>query len=218
MQYKAVIAGASGLIGNLLLNHLLNHPDYIEVLVLVRQKLNLEHQKLRQLAVDFDNLNNYENEINGYAIFCCLGTTKSKTPDSKIYRKIDHDYPIQLAKIAAKNSIQQFHLVSALGADAASSFFYNKLKGETEQDIKQVEIPAIYIYQPSLLTGDRKEKRLAERFATGLFKLIDPLLIGSLNKYSSIPANTVATAMLNQSLKNNFGIFTYPSDQIKKLT
>ncbi|MGI4022676.1 MAG: NAD(P)H-binding protein [Janthinobacterium lividum] len=217
MQYKAVIAGASGLIGNLLLNHLLNHPDYHEVLVLVRRKLNLEHQKLRQLVVNFDNLKDCENEIIGHAIFCCLGTTKSKTPDSKDYRKIDHDYPVQLAKIAAKNSIQQFHLVSALGADMKSSFFYNKLKGETEQDIKQIKIPVINIYQPSLLTGDRKEKRLAERFASSLFKLIDPILIGSLKKYSSIAAYIVALEMVNQSLKNNSGIFTYPSDQIKKL-
>ncbi len=217
MQYKAVIAGASGLVGSLLLEYLLNHPDYNEVLVLVRRKLNTEHKKLRQLIVDFDRLTDYESDITGHALFCCLGTTKSKTPSSKDYRKIDHDYPVQLAKIAAKNSIQQFHLVSALGANAKSSIFYNQLKGETEQDIKQVDIPAIYIYQPSLLTGNRKEKRLAERFATGLFKVIDPLLTGSLNKYKSIAADTVARAMLKQSLKNNSGIFTYPSDQIKNL-
>lgn len=217
MQYKAVIAGASGLVGSLLLEYLLNHPDYKEVLVLVRRKLNTEHKKLRQLIVDFDRLTDYESDITGHALFCCLGTTKSKTPFSKDYRKIDHDYPVQLAKIAAKNSIQQFHLVSALGANAKSSIFYNQLKGETEQDIKQVDIPAIYIYQPSLLTGNRKEKRLAERFATSLFKVIDPLLTGSLNKYKSIAADTVARAMLKQSLKNNSGIFTYPSDQIKNL-
>jgi uncharacterized protein YbjT (DUF2867 family) len=217
MQYKAVIAGASGLIGNLLLEHLLNHPDFNEVLVLVRKKIDLQHTKLKQVIVDFDNLSNYESEITGHALFCCLGSTRKKTPDLKTYRKIDHDYTIQLAKIAAKNSMQQFHLVSALGANPRSSNFYTKLKGETEQDLKQVNMPAIYIYQPSLLTGNRKEKRFAERIFMKLAKWINPLLIGRLKKYRSIAADTVAQAMVKQALKNDSGIFTYPSDQIKKL-
>ena len=217
MNYKAVIAGASGLVGNLLLEHLLVHPAYAKVSVLVRKKLKVQHPKLKQILVDFDRLNDYQHEINGQALFCCLGTTRSKTPDLKTYRKIDHDYPVQLGKIGAKNSMSQLHLISSLGADINSAFFYTKLKGETEADIKQIEINRICIYQPSLLTGNRQEKRTAEPFVTSLFKLIDPLLIGPLNKYKSIPAETVAKVMLNQSLKNSSGIFTYPSDQIKKL-
>ncbi|MEX8549297.1 MAG: nucleoside-diphosphate sugar epimerase [Mucilaginibacter sp.] len=217
MNYKAVIAGASGLVGNLLLEQLLGHPAYAEVSVLVRKKLKVQHPKLKQVLVDFDRLNDYQNEVNGHALFCCLGTTRSKTPDLKTYRKIDHDYPVQLGKIGAKNSMPQLHLVSSLGANINSSFFYPKLKGETEADIKQIAIKRICIYQPSLLTGNRQEKRTAEHVATNLFKLVDPLLIGSLKKYKSISAETVAKAMVNQSLKNGSGIFTYPSDQIKKL-
>ena len=217
MNYKAVIAGASGLVGNLLLEQLLGHPAYAEVSVLVRKKLKVQHPKLKQILVDFDRLGDYQEEINGHALFCCLGTTRSKTPDLKIYRKIDHDYPVQLGKIGAKNSMPQLYLISSLGANASSPFFYPKLKGETEADIKQVEINRICIYQPSLLTGNRQERGIAERFATNLFKLVDPLLIGSLKKYKSISAETVAKAMVNQSLKNGSGIFTYPSDQIKKL-
>ena len=217
MNYKAVIAGASGLVGNLLLEQLLDHPAYAEVSVLVRKKLKVQHPKLKQVLVDFDRLNDYQDEVNGHALFCCLGTTRSKTPDLKTYRKIDHDYPIQLGKIGTKNSMPQLHLISSLGANASSSFFYPKLKGETEADIKQVAINRICIYQPSLLTGNRQERGTAERFATGLFKLADPLLIGPLKKYKSISAATVAKAMVNQSLKNVSGIFTYPSDQIKKL-
>jgi uncharacterized protein YbjT (DUF2867 family) len=216
-MYKAVIAGASGLIGNLLLEQLLNQPDYNEVLLLVRKKLSLQHQKLKQLVVDFDCLEDYQNEIKGHALFCCLGTTKSKTPDLSVYRKIDHDYPVQLVKIAVKNSMQQYHLVSALGADKNSSIFYSKLKGETEEDIKSLKLKSIFIYQPSLLVGNRQEKRAAERFAMRLAKWIDPLLIGNLKKYRSINAETVAKAMVNQSLKDDSGIFTYPSDQIKNL-
>jgi len=217
MQYKAVIAGAGGLIGSLLLRQLLDRSDFSEVLILVRKKLNIRYEKLRELVLDFDRLDDYQNEINGHALFCCLGTTRSKTPDLKIYRKIDHDYPVQLAKIGAKNSMKQFHLVSSLGADASSLSFYPKIKGETEDDLKKVPFQSIYIYRPSLLTGNRKEKRFAEQLATRVMSLIDPILSGKLAKYKSIPAEIVAKAMVNQSLKNNTGIFTYPSDQIKKL-
>ncbi len=217
MPYKAIIAGASGLVGSALLEQLLNHPDYYEVLVLVREKLKLQHKKLKQLVVDFNRLDDYSNDFNGHAIFCCLGTTRSKTPDLKSYRKIDHDYPVQLAKIGAKNSMQQFHFISSLGANPQSFSFYTKLKGGTEADLKNVAILCLYIYQPSLLTGNRQEKRIAERFATVLMNVIDPILSGKLEKYKSISAEVVAKAMVNQSLKNNSGIFTYPSDQIKKL-
>ncbi len=217
MQYKVIIAGASGLVGSLLLEQLLPHPDFFEVLILVRNQLPVQHEKLKQSVVDFDRLKDYQNEINGHALFCCLGTTRSKTPDLKEYRKIDHNYPVELAEIGAKNSIQQFHLVSSLGADKDSLFFYTKLKGETEEHVKEVKLDSIHIYQPSFLTGNRQEKRTAEPILTSLAKWIDPLLIGNLNKYRSINAETVAKAMVNQSLKNISGIFTYSSDQIKQL-
>lgn len=217
MDYKAVIAGASGLIGSLLLEQLLSQSNYSQVTILVRKKIELQHQKLKQIVVDFNHLESFAHEIDGHALFCCIGTTRSKTPDLKTYRKIDHDYPVQLAKIAGKNSMQQYHFISSLGADAGSFSFYTKLKGETENDLKKAPLPSLYIYQPSLLTGERHEKRTAERFATKLMKIINPLLTGKLEKYRSIKAETVARAMVSQSLKINPGIFTYTSDQIKKL-
>jgi len=217
MAFKAVIAGASGLIGGLLLEQLLRHSEYNEVFVLVRRKLNLQHHKLTRLIVDFNRLDGYQNEINGPCFFLLLGINPKKNAQLEAYYTIDNDFPLHLAKIAAKNSMQQFHLVSALGANVNSSTFYIKLKGETEADLKKVKIESIYIYQPSLLIGNRQEKRIEERFAGSLAKWVDPLLLGRFKKYRSIPAETVAKAMLNQSLKNNSGIFTYPSDQIKKL-
>jgi uncharacterized protein YbjT (DUF2867 family) len=217
MSYKAVVAGASGLIGSSLLDILLNAPEYDEVLILVRKELPLNHKKLVQLVIDFDHLDNHAASITGHAIFCCLGSTKKKTPDLAIYRKIDYEYPLELAKLAKKNGVKQYHLISALGADAASSNFYTKMKGEIEDAIGKVGLNCLQIYEPSILTGDRKESRPMERFAIGVMKLIDPLLIGSLKKYRSIPAKTVAKALFNQSLKNEEGIFVHPSDKIKLL-
>ncbi len=217
MPHKVIIAGATGLVGNLLLELMLHHPDISEVLVLSRKQLPLQNQKLKQLIIDFDRLEDYQAEINGDAVFCCLGTTRKKTPDLKEYRKIDHDYPVALAKTAAKNSIAQFHFISSLGANPNSFAFYTKIKGETERDIKAIQIPSIYIYQPAFLVGNRKEKRFGERFGMKLFQLINVFLVGRLKKYRSIPAEVVAKAMINQFLNNNTGTFTYPSDQIKKL-
>jgi uncharacterized protein YbjT (DUF2867 family) len=217
MANKAVIAGASGLIGSELLQLLLRGKEYDEVLALVRSALPVSHKKLIQLVVNFDQLEQHQASINGHAVFCCLGSTRSKTPDLSVYRKIDHDYPLQLAQIAKQNKIPHYHLVSAIGADSTSGNFYTKLKGQTEDDIQQLGIPSLHIYQPSLLTGKRKEFRLAEKLATVVMKVLNPLLLGSLQKYRSIPAGTVAKAMYCQSLNKEEGIFSHPSNHIKQL-
>jgi uncharacterized protein YbjT (DUF2867 family) len=217
MSNKAIIAGASGLIGSKLLDLLLQSPEYDEVLALVRRELPAKHPKLVQLVVNFDKLGDYADSINGNAIFCCLGSTKKKTPDLTVYRKIDHDYPVRLAELAKQKGVNQFHLVSSMGANSKSSNFYTKMKGETEESIQQVGLNSVHIYQPAFLTGDRKEHRPMEGFLLVLMKVIDPLLIGSLKKYRSIPAETVAKAMLNQSLKKDEGVFIYTSDKIKLL-
>ena len=213
----AVIAGASGLVGGYLLDILLQNAGYQDITILVRKELPVHHNKLKQVVVDFDRLADYESEITGRALFSCLGSTQKKTPDLSIYHKIDHDYTLQLAQIAAKNGMKQFHLVSSMGANPSSSNFYTKMKGETEDDLKNAGLKCLHIYRPALLTGDRKEKRSSEPFLIGLFKLINPLLLGSLRKYRSIPAKTVAAAMYKQSLINQEGIFIHPSDEIKEL-
>ena len=218
LKNKAVLAGASGLIGSNLLQILLDRNYYDEVVILVRQMLPVEHLKLTQIQVDFDHLEDHTNTITGHAIFCCVGSTKKKTPDLAVYRKVDHDYPLLLAQIALKNGIEQYHLVSALGANAVSSNFYTRMKGETENDIKNIGLPCLHIYRPALLTGNRSEFRLAERIFTPIMRIMDPLLIGGLKKYRSIPAKAVALAMYNESMNNESGVFIHPSDQIKQLS
>jgi uncharacterized protein YbjT (DUF2867 family) len=217
MSNKAIIAGASGLIGSNLLQLLLQHPAYTGVVILVRKKLEISHQKLTQLVVNFDDLGSYKNELTGDVLFSCLGTTKAKTPDKQLYYKIDHDYPVQLAQLAAANGVKQYHLVSSVGADVKSGTFYLKTKGETERDVTAAGVNSLYIYRPSFLVGDRPDARLGEKIARVVLAVFDPLLIGSLKKYKSIAALTVAQAMLNQSLQNDEGVFIYPSDKIKEL-
>ena len=217
MSNKAIIAGASGLIGSKLLSILLHESYYDEVLILVRKELQLSHKKLVQLVIDFDKLDDHAAAVTGHAIFCCLGSTQKKTPDLAVYRQIDHDYPLKLAQLAKQNSVEQYHLVSSIGANSQSSNFYTKMKGETEADIEQVKMKCLHIYRPSFLVGARNESRPRERFFLGLTKLINPLLVGSLRNYRSIPAETVARAMFNESIKKQEGVFVHSSEKITLL-
>jgi uncharacterized protein YbjT (DUF2867 family) len=215
---KAIIAGASGLIGSHLLQIILNENGYDEFLILVRKEWPIQHIKLKQLVIDYTRLKDYTGLIKGDAIFCCLGTTRKNTPNETEYRKIDHDYPLQLAEIAKLNNITSYHLVSAASADLSSKIFYSRLKGETEDDIVKIGLPILHIYRPMLLTGNRKETRIGENIATSIFKVANPLLIGGLKKYRSIAGETVAQTMYRQSLKTETGIFIYRSDKIQELS
>jgi uncharacterized protein YbjT (DUF2867 family) len=217
MSNKTVIAGASGLIGSKLLNILLHESYYDEVLILVRKELPVSHKKLVQLVIDFDKLKDHAAAVTGHAIFCCLGSTQKKTPDLAVYRKIDHDYPLTLVQLAKQNDVEQYHLVSSIGANSQSSNFYTSMKGETEADIEKAGVKCLHIYRPSFLVGARNESRPRERFFLGLMKLINPLLIGSLRNYRSIPAETVAGAMFNESIKKQEGVFIHSSEKIKLL-
>lgn len=217
MTKKAILLGASGLIGKNLLTQLLNSPDYTEVLAIGRRTLNIKHPKLKELIVDFDHIDQYAADIRGDVVFCCLGSTNSKTPDKVQYKKIDYQYPLDVGSIAQNNGATSYHLVSAIGADVNSSIFYPKTKGEVERDLKVIPFKSIYIYRPSLLDGDREEKRTAEKIMIGLMRFLNPLLIGELKKYRSIKIETVASAMLKQSLTDKKGMFIYASDQIEAL-
>jgi uncharacterized protein YbjT (DUF2867 family) len=216
MTKKAIIVGASGLIGSKLLAILSTQPEYGEILVIGRKKTRTVNTKVTQLVIDFDHLGHYTNSITGDVLFCCLGTTRSQTPDLVTYRKIDHDYPVQLAEIALKNNIGEYHFVSAMGANSESSNFYTKMKGDTEEDLKKIGLKSLHIYEPSILIGHRNKARHIERIAVFIMAITSPLFIGSLQKYKAIQANDVAKAMYKQSLKNKLGVFTYTSDKIKK--
>ncbi|WP_214229487.1 oxidoreductase [Pedobacter sp. B4-66] len=217
MTKKAILLGGSGLIGKNLLTQLLNNPGYTEVLAIGRRALNMEHPKLKELIVDFDHIDRYAADIKGDVVFCCLGSTNSKTPDKLQYKKIDYQYPLDVGSIAQNNGATAYHLVSAIGADVNSSIFYPKTKGEVERDLKAIPFKSIYIYRPSFLDGNREEKRTAEKIMIGLMRFLNPLLIGGLKKYRSIKIETVATAMLKESLTDKKGVFIYSSDQIEAL-
>ncbi len=217
MAKTALVVGATGLIGKELVQRLLFSEEYSTVKVLVRRKMDIVHPKLISIVVDFDHIQNYASDIYGDVFFSCLGSTKSKTPDKKEYYKIDHDYPLLLARIAYDNYINEFHLISSIGANPDSRIFYVRMKGETERDISAIPFKTIHIYRPSLLTGNRKEKRVMEKIGLIMWKLINPILLGALRKYRSISDKTIAIAMIKNASRSTTGVHIHESDHIHKI-
>ncbi|MXV49781.1 NAD(P)H-binding protein [Pedobacter sp. HMF7647] len=217
MTKTAIIVGATGLIGSQLLKQLVASDDFAQIILFARRDIGCLSAKTTQHIIDFDHIQDYSSFIKGDVLFSCLGSTNSKTPDKALYKKVDLDYTLSIAEIAKQNGVEDFHVISSIGADAHSSNFYLKLKGEIEDRVKKISFKSTHIYQPSLLLGKRPEFRVGERLAQVLMPLMSVFLIGSLRKYKPIKAEAVAAAMINQSLKNLKGVFIYPSNEIQKL-
>jgi len=213
----ALLAGATGLIGNHCLDFLLNDNAYDSVNILVRKEIQLKRPKLRQLVVNFDKLNEYASSIKADDVFCCLGTTIKKAGSQANFKKVDLEYPVEIARIALENGAGQYLFVTAIGADKSSLVFYNRVKGEVEQTVKKLPYKSIHIFRPSLLLGERQEHRSGEKFGTALYHLTSPLFIGPLKKYKAIEGKAVAGAMAECAKKNSPGIFIHESNEIQKI-
>ena len=153
MSRSALLIGTTGLVGGRLLSRLLAHPEYDRVIAWVRRPVSLQIHKFSQLVVDFDRLADFAAQFDAQDVYVALGTTIKKAGSQEAFRRVDHDYPLALARIAKERGAQRFLLVSSLGADASSRVFYSRVKGEVEQAIASVAIPQTWFFRPSLLTG-----------------------------------------------------------------
>ena len=206
MKNYAII-GASGLIGNHILNELLLQSD-VHLTVIGRRSLNLNDHRIKEVVVDFSDASSLISAVKGMdAVFVSVGTTQKKVKgDDKAYRKVDHDVPIAVADACAANSIPKLLLVSSVGADSSSSNFYLRLKGEVEDHIEKLPISFVGIFQPSLLMGNRNEFRLGEKIAQMIMPLISFLLP---MHYRPINAQSVAKSMIREAMKNSKGVCRY---------
>ncbi len=195
-ERTALIAGSTGLVGGFLLDNLLNDALYWQVRVLVRRPLDRRHDKLQEVVVDFDHLEAHDGAFGVDDVFCCLGTTIKKAGSQEAFRRVDHDYVVEIAERARKAGAQRFLLVSSVGADASAGSFYLKVKGETEDAVGGLGYPALHIFHPSILTGPRQESRPVERLSIVVSRLLSPLMLGPLRRYRPTPAASVAAAMV----------------------
>lgn len=193
---EALVVGASGLVGGHLLRRLLDSAQYSGVHGWGRRLLDIEHPKLKQRVIDFDDLGKERDHFAFGDVYCSLGTTIKKAGSQEAFRRVDFEYPLAVARLAKQCGAATFVAVSALGANANSSVFYNRVKGEAEQAIAALGIPRTYFMRPSLLAGDRQEHRPGERAGLVFAKIVAPLMIGPLRRYRAIDADKVARAML----------------------
>ncbi|MEP7371758.1 MAG: NAD(P)H-binding protein [Chitinophagaceae bacterium] len=219
-ERTATIIGATGMIGNYLLELILNDNYFSTVRILVRRPYPRTYPKMEVKLVDFIDAESFKLALEGTdTIFSCVGTTqKNVRGDIEMYRQIDFDIPLKAARFGKEAGCEKFILVSSVGADNHSRTFYLRLKGELENAIHTLGLGAVHIMQPSVLLGERKENRTGERILQGGMKLISGLLLGTLRRYKSIHGKTVAAAMLNAAKKEEKGFFRYTYDGIKELS
>lgn len=214
---KAIVVGGTGLVGSHLLSQLAKKSQFQAVMSLQRSQKVGFPETIKQLEIDFEKLEQEAPEGPFDAAFCCLGTTIKKAGSKSAFEKVDYEYVMRFAKWAKQNGVRHFAVVSALGANENSSFFYSRVKGKVEQELEALNFHSLGIFQPSLLLGKRKEFRFGEKVGEFFIQLLRPLLIGPLRKYRAIKAKTVAKAMVNYTLRNPQGLRIYPSDQIRIL-
>ena len=214
----AVVIGSTGLIGMELLQLLLNDPDYSTVRILVRQPVATAHQKLDVQIVTFDDYHDIKEKLgSGHSVFCCVGTTMKKVKGNKeAYRKVDYNIPVNAANAAVENGFKKYLLVSSVGANRNSGNFYLQLKGLVEDVIAKLEFESIHFFRPSVLLGNRKESRPAEKIAQGGMKILSIFLLGRLRNYKPIRAIDVAKAMIKASKSFDKGVFMHHFEEMVK--
>ncbi len=218
MKKTAIILGATGLTGSILLEKLIKDERYEAIKLFSRRKIEGLPLKVRQHIGDLFELQQFKNDFTADEVFCCIGTTAKKTPNKETYKRIDFGIPVAVAKLSKENKINTFLVVSAMGANAKSIVFYNKTKGEMERDVLRQNIVNTYILQPLIIGGKRKETRIGEKIGLTLFKLFEPLFVGKLKKYKIIEAETIAQAMVNLANSNLSKEKIIISDQIKEIS
>jgi uncharacterized protein YbjT (DUF2867 family) len=193
----ATLIGGTGLTGSFLVRQLLADSAITGVISISRKSLMIANAKLTEVVVsDLTELPSLEATIRGELYFCCLGTTIKAAGSRENFARVDHDAIVAFATIAKAHDARSFTLVSAMGANASSMFFYNQVKGRTEDDVKALELRSLSIFRPALLVGARREFRLAERIVVTTLVPLSRLLPTRAQKYLVTEAETLATRMV----------------------
>lgn len=207
MPKTILLAGATGLVGSAVLPLLLADERVGKAVALVRRPLNLVHPKLEQWAGE-DLLDALRPEAVD-AVICCLGTTIKKAGSQAAFIAVDKSLPLGIARWAKERGVQVFCGISAMGAASGSRIFYNRVKGEVEEELEKTGFRSLAIFQPSLLTGPRKERRSGEGIASGILRAAGPFMAGSLANYRAMPHDVLAKALVQAAVEPAEGVKRY---------
>lgn len=213
----ALLLGATGLIGSHCLDLLLADDAYQTVTTLGRRPLDREHAKLTHHVIDLAELNVHRALCSAQDVFCCLGTTMKQAGSKAAFRKVDFEYPYEAARLASEHGSEQYLLISSLGANTRSLFFYSRVKGEVEKAIADLPFRGVYIMRPSLLTGHRTVARAGEKVSEKILKAFSFALKGPFRVYRPIAGRTVAKAMIAVAKQQAGGMTIFDSAQIQAI-
>lgn len=209
----AIVAGASGLIGRELVQKLIKSYQYHRIYILARKKSGLVHPIIRELVIDFDKISELKFDEPIDDVFCTLGTTMKQAGSREQFKKVDFEYIIAIANLGKQAGAKKFMAISSMGADSKSSFYYNKIKGMTEDSLIKIGFDQLVILRPSLLLGERPQRRLTE-WLSGFFMKVLSFLIP--DNYKAIKAEKVADYMMKIASKPTGTVSIVKSGEIRQ--
>lgn len=202
MGKVANVIGASGLVGQQLVAQLLAHPEFEKVRSFVRRPLGISHSKLEEIQIDFGKPESWKQMVQGDVLFSTMGTTIKSAKTKENQYRVDFTYQQEFAKAAAENGVEAYVLVSSMGADSKSSVFYSRIKGELEEAVSKLNFRKCTIVRPSILDGDRKEKRAGEKIGLLISRFITKFV---LKKYKPTPVDVLSAKMISLSIDQKLG-------------
>jgi len=212
----ALVFGSSGLVGEQLVQQLIQNSAYQKIKLFVRKTPKIQNPKIEIVNTNFDNIEILSPEIKGDDCFFCIGTTKKNSPDKTEYQRVELDLPKKVANLAKKNNIHSFIFISSGYANSKSSGDYLRYKGLVEEELISLKFDNLGILRPSFLLGNRKEKRIGEKIGIIIFQILSPLMIGPLKRMKPIHVKTVAGAMIKIA-QSELNQTIFESDEIVKL-
>ena len=216
MAKTALIIGATGLVGEQCLNELLGSKEYEKVIALTRKKHEIRNAKYENIVTDFENLEAIAQQLKADDVFCSMGTTIAKAGSKAAFTKVDYTIPIKVAELTKQNGAKNFILVSSIGADASSLIFYSKTKGELENALMKLNFESLIILRPSILLGNRKEKRFGEEVGRIAAEKLSFLFVGALKKYKGTPVDLLGKLMVKLAQEKSTGVRIIENEEIMK--
>ncbi len=209
LRREVALLGATGLVGSELLRQLLEDEGVERVVVATRRPTGIRHPRLDERVFPLEEMEGHADACAVGQIFCALGTTIRTAGSKERFREVDHDFPLAAARLGLGKGAQHFLLVSALGADARSFFFYNRVKGRLEDDLRSLGYPRLTLARPSLLLGERRERRLGEQVGARLAFLVP-------GPWAPIPAAVVARALVALAREDALGVRVIESGEMRR--
>jgi len=211
---KAVVVGATGLVGAELVRLLLNNKKYSKVIVIARRRLSIVHPRLEQELKSFGELNACPADwFQDADVFCTLGTTIKQAKTKENFERVDYHYVVELGKLVKKHA-KKMLVITAMGSNERSIFFYSKVKGKVERALQELHLPQLIIVRPSLILGARKQFRLGEALAAKLSSWLSFAFKGKMKKYKPNEARDIAMAMSKLALLCSDQLCIINSDEI----